>query len=75
MRKNISHFRYVGRIDLFLTEKIKTLLKNPLEGLLVKGPGLAAAERLRSLTSPRSVLFQTAEGTALPCMHRRHRGH
>lgn len=40
--KNISHFTYVGRIDLFLTEKINMVLKKktktPLEGLLGKVP-------------------------------------
>lgn len=29
-KKNISHFRHVGRIDLFLTEKIKKVLKTHL---------------------------------------------
>lgn len=46
-------------------------MKTSLESVVERVP----ARLLRSLTSSCSFLFQTAEGSALPCMHRHHHAH
>lgn len=69
-KKNISHFRYVGRIDLFLTEKIKKGFKNTLERLLESIP--ASPLLWHWVLHPSCSFFQTAGAPALPFVHHHH---
>lgn len=69
-KKNISHFRSVGRIDLFLTEKNKNGFKNILECLLENIPA-SPLPRHWGL-KPSCSFIQTAGAPALPFVHHHH---